>query len=199
MPSTRSGASYNTSSSSHKVIYMILEEFNQLQKDKGQFMTSKLINYVILKLVILFDLQTELTTPQEPSVDLFKTSHKDYNNALKHKKYQILSYLRKNCMNSYLTVRKFLGHPNTCKLLNGWHPLKEKKKIILLTAEWRKNNPPPPKEVPKTDPVANRRNSNVKNQPQAQKKGKCKAPARVTDSQRFSRIQWKFFSRWPEQ
>ncbi|MBW0474627.1 hypothetical protein O181_014342 [Austropuccinia psidii MF-1] len=44
----------------------------------------------------------------------------------------------KNCMNSYLTVRKFLGHTNTCKLLNGWHPLMKKKNIMLLTAEWRK-------------------------------------------------------------
>ncbi|MBW0523592.1 hypothetical protein O181_063307 [Austropuccinia psidii MF-1] len=80
-------------------------------------------------------------------------------------------------MNAYLTVRKFLGHPSTCKLLNGWHPLMEKKKIMLLTEEWRKNNPPPPKQVPKTAPIASSRNSNVKKQPQAQNKGKGKAPA----------------------
>ncbi|MBW0573387.1 hypothetical protein O181_113102 [Austropuccinia psidii MF-1] len=80
-------------------------------------------------------------------------------------------------MNSYLTVREFLGHPNTCRLLNGWHPLMEKKNMILLTAEWRKNNPPPPKQVPKTAAVASSRNSNVKNKPQAQNMGKGKAPA----------------------
>ncbi|MBW0463165.1 hypothetical protein O181_002880 [Austropuccinia psidii MF-1] len=80
-------------------------------------------------------------------------------------------------MNSYLTVRRFLGHPNTFKLLNGWHPVMEKKSMILLTAEWRKNNPPPPKQVPKTPPVASRSNSNVKKQPQAQNKGKFKVPA----------------------
>ncbi|MBW0579989.1 hypothetical protein O181_119704 [Austropuccinia psidii MF-1] len=55
-------------------------------------------------------------------------------------------------MNSYLNVRKFLGHPNTCKLLNGWHPLMEKKNMMILTAEWRKNNPPPPKASAKTSP-----------------------------------------------
>ncbi|MBW0575599.1 hypothetical protein O181_115314 [Austropuccinia psidii MF-1] len=80
-------------------------------------------------------------------------------------------------MNSYLSVRKFLGNPNTCKLLNGWHPLMEKKNMILLTAEWRKNNPPPPKQVAKTAPVASSSNSNMKKQPQAQNKGKGKAPA----------------------
>ncbi|MBW0512045.1 hypothetical protein O181_051760 [Austropuccinia psidii MF-1] len=34
-------------------------------------------------------------------------------------------------MNFQLTVRKFLGHPNTCKLLNGWHPFMEKKNMVL--------------------------------------------------------------------
>ncbi|MBW0581465.1 hypothetical protein O181_121180 [Austropuccinia psidii MF-1] len=62
-------------------------------------------------------------------------------------------------MNSYLTVRKFLGHPNTFKLLNGWHPLKEKKNMMLSTAEWRKNNPPPPKQVPRPAAIPTRKSS----------------------------------------
>ncbi|MBW0512739.1 hypothetical protein O181_052454 [Austropuccinia psidii MF-1] len=70
----------------------------------------------------------------------------------------------------------------------------EKKKIMLLKAEWRKNNPQPPKKVPKTAPVARSSKSNVKRQPQAQNKGKGKAPARATESQKFSRIPWKFIS-----
>ncbi|MBW0510346.1 hypothetical protein O181_050061 [Austropuccinia psidii MF-1] len=154
-----------------------MAEANQLQKDKGQLMTSKLINYVILKLIILFYLQTELKPPQEASVDIYKASQKAYNNALQHNEYQILADLWKNCMNSYLTVRKFLGHPNTCRLLNGWNPLMEKKNMMLLKAEWRKNNPPPPTQVTKTAPVASSSNSNLKKQPQAQKKGKGMAPA----------------------
>ncbi|MBW0594029.1 hypothetical protein O181_133744 [Austropuccinia psidii MF-1] len=88
-------------------------------------------------------------------------------------------------MNSYLTVRKFLGHPSTCKLLNAWHPLMEKKNMMLLTEEWRKNNPPPPKQVPKTAPVTRIRNSNAKKQPPAQNKGKGKAPATKTYSQGY--------------
>ncbi|MBW0511707.1 hypothetical protein O181_051422 [Austropuccinia psidii MF-1] len=139
-----------------------MEEANQLQKDKGQMMTSELINYVILKLIILFYLQTELKLPQNASVDIYKAIQKAYNNSLKHKEYQILADLWKNCMNSYLNVRKFLGHPNTSKLLNEWHPFMEKKDVMILTEEWRKNNPPPPKQVPKTAPIARSSNSNMK-------------------------------------
>ncbi|MBW0505249.1 hypothetical protein O181_044964 [Austropuccinia psidii MF-1] len=127
----------------------------------------------------------ELKLPQEASVDIYKASKKAYNNELQHKEYQILAYLWKNCMNSYLTVRRFLGHPNTFKLLNGWNKWMEKKNTILLKAEWRKNNPPPPKQVPKTSPVARRSNSNAKKEPQAQNKGKGKAPATKPYSQGY--------------
>ncbi|MBW0483452.1 hypothetical protein O181_023167 [Austropuccinia psidii MF-1] len=118
-------------------------------------------------------------------MDIYKASQKAYNNALQHKEYHILADLCKTCMNSYLNVRKFLGHTNTFKLLNGRHPLMENKNMMLLTAEWRKNNPPPPKQVPKTAPVARSRNSNVKKQPQAQKRGKGKAPATQSYSQGY--------------
>ncbi|MBW0575757.1 hypothetical protein O181_115472 [Austropuccinia psidii MF-1] len=161
MPSTRSGASYNPSRSSQNVIDVIMAEANQLQKDK------------------------ELKPPQEASVDIYKGNQKAYNIALHHKKYQILADLWKNCMNSYLTVRKFLGHPKTCKLLNGWHPLMEKKNIMLLTEEWRENNPPPPKQVPKTAPVASTSNYNVKKEATSSKKGKGKAPATKPYSQGY--------------
>ncbi|MBW0563270.1 hypothetical protein O181_102985 [Austropuccinia psidii MF-1] len=79
-------------------------------------------------------------------------------------------------MNSYLTVRTFLGNPRTCKLLNGWNPLMEKKDMMLLTAEFRINNPPHPKQVEKTASIARNRTLNMKKQPQAQKKGRSKAP-----------------------
>ncbi|MBW0483232.1 hypothetical protein O181_022947 [Austropuccinia psidii MF-1] len=148
----------------------------------------------------LFHLQKELTPPQEVSVDIYKASQKAYNNALKHKEYQILEDLWKNCMNSYLIVKKFLGHPNTCKLLNGWHPLMEKKNMMHLPAEWRENNPPQPKQVPRPAPVAGSSNSNAKKQPQAQNKDKGKAQpqsltARATGFQRFSRMPWKMYFR----
>ncbi|MBW0586845.1 hypothetical protein O181_126560, partial [Austropuccinia psidii MF-1] len=187
-----------------KAIDVIMAEANQLQKDKGQVMTSKLIHYVILKLIILFYLQTELKPPQEASVNIYRARHKAYNNVLQHKEYQILADLWRNCINSYLTVSKLLGHPNTCKLLNRWHPLMEKKNMMFLTEEWRKTNPPPPKQVPKTAPVASSSNSNVTKQPQAENKGKGNAPATKPYSQgytiqRLSRMPWKMCLRWPEQ
>ncbi|MBW0515172.1 hypothetical protein O181_054887 [Austropuccinia psidii MF-1] len=79
-----------------------------------------------------------------------------------------------------------------------------KENIMLLTAEWRKNNPPPPKEVPKTAPVARSSNSSVKKHPKAQKRAKARhqpqhLTARATESQRFSRMPWKIYFRWPEQ
>ncbi|MBW0513970.1 hypothetical protein O181_053685 [Austropuccinia psidii MF-1] len=148
-------------------------------------MDPKLTNYAILKLIILFEFQKELKLPPESSVDIYKASQKVYSNALQHKGYQILAYLWENSLNSYLTVRKFLGHPNTCKLLNGWSPLMENKNMMLLTAEWRKNNPPPPMQVPKTAPVASSRNSNMKKKPKAQKKGKGKAPTTKPYSQGY--------------
>ncbi|MBW0532209.1 hypothetical protein O181_071924 [Austropuccinia psidii MF-1] len=181
-----------------KVIDMIMAEANQLQKDKGKLMSSKSRNCVILKLIKLFYLQKELTPPKEASVDIYKASQKAYNNSLQHKEYQILADLWKNCMNSCLTLRKFLGHPNTFKSLNGLHPLMGKKNMMLSTAEWRKTNPPPPKQVPKTALVASSSNSNAKKQPQAQNKGKGKAPATKTYSQGY-RMPWKMYFRWPEQ
>ncbi|MBW0514321.1 hypothetical protein O181_054036 [Austropuccinia psidii MF-1] len=149
MPSTRSGASYNPSSSSQKG-----------HRPDNTVLPSN-----------------SAETAQQASADIYKVSQKAYNNSLQHKEYQIIADLWKNCINSYLTVKKFLGHPNTCKLLNGWNPLMKKKKMMLLTAEWRKNNPPPPNQVPRTAPIASSRNSNVKRQPQAQNKGKGKLPA----------------------
>ncbi|MBW0543693.1 hypothetical protein O181_083408 [Austropuccinia psidii MF-1] len=113
----------------------------------------------------LFYLQKELTPPQEASVDIYEASQKAYNNALQHKEYQILADMWTNCMNSYLTVNKFLGHPNTCKLLNGWHLLMEKKNMILSKAEWRK--------IPTTTKASSKSssNSNIKKQPQGKREG----------------------------
>ncbi|MBW0552663.1 hypothetical protein O181_092378 [Austropuccinia psidii MF-1] len=53
----------------------------------------------------------------------------------------------------------------------------EKKNMMLLTEEWRETNPPPRDEVPKKAPIARSSNYSMKKQPQAQNKGKGKAPA----------------------
>ncbi|MBW0547599.1 hypothetical protein O181_087314 [Austropuccinia psidii MF-1] len=174
MPSTRSETSYNSSSSSQKGHRHDYGSSQSVTEGQGQFMTSKLMNYVILKLIILFYLQKELKVPQKASVDIYKASQNAYNNALQHKEYQILTNLWKKCMNHYLTVRKFLGHPNTCMLLNGWHPFFEKKNMMLLTEEWRTNNPPPPNKVPKIAPVSSNSNSKVKTQHRVKTRAKAR-------------------------
>ncbi|MBW0577213.1 hypothetical protein O181_116928 [Austropuccinia psidii MF-1] len=138
-----------------------------------------------MKLKILFHLQTKLKLPHEALVDIYKASQKAYNNAFQHKEYLIFADMQNNCTNSYLTVRKFLGHLNTCKLLNGWNQLMENKNMMLLTAACRENNPPPPKQLPKTAQVARSSHSKVKNHPQAQNMGKGKAPATKPYSQGY--------------
>ncbi|MBW0532500.1 hypothetical protein O181_072215 [Austropuccinia psidii MF-1] len=94
-------------------------------------------------------------------------------------------------MNSYRTVRKLLGHPSTCKLLNGLHPLMEKKKMMLLTTEWRKNNPPPPKKVPESEIPTCKSSHKLRTRAKARHRPQ-NLTARVTESQRFSRMPWKF-------
>ncbi|MBW0518461.1 hypothetical protein O181_058176 [Austropuccinia psidii MF-1] len=152
MPSTRSGASYNPSNSSqkgHRRDYGRSQSVTEEQGSIDHFQVDKLCHSESDNTVLPSNRAD--TTTRSLSGHL-KASQKAYNNALQHKEYQILADLWKNFMHSYLTVRKFVGHPNTCKLLNGWHPLMEKKNMMLLTAEGRKNNPPPPKQVPKTAP-----------------------------------------------
>ncbi|MBW0535751.1 hypothetical protein O181_075466 [Austropuccinia psidii MF-1] len=100
MPSIRSGASYNPSGSSQKGYRFDDGRRQSATEGQGQKMDPKMTNYAILKLIILFCLQTELTLPQEASVDIYKASQKAYNNALQHKEYQILADMWKSCMNS---------------------------------------------------------------------------------------------------
>ncbi|MBW0554385.1 hypothetical protein O181_094100 [Austropuccinia psidii MF-1] len=169
MPSTRSGASYNPSSSSQKD--------HKCDYDRSQSVTEEQGS--------ADDLQINKLCHSEADNTILPSNRSDTATRSQHKEYQILADIWKNFMNSYPTVRKFLGHPNTSKLLNGWHPLIAKKNMMILKAEWRKNNPPPPKKVPKTAPVASSSNSSVKGKPQAQNKGKGKAPATKTYSQGY--------------
>ncbi|MBW0502303.1 hypothetical protein O181_042018 [Austropuccinia psidii MF-1] len=61
----------------------------------------------------------------------------------------------------------------------------EKKNMIHLTTEWSKNNPPPPKQVPKNNPSSQQQKFQHEKKPQAQNKGKGKAPATKPYSQGY--------------
>ncbi|MBW0464090.1 hypothetical protein O181_003805 [Austropuccinia psidii MF-1] len=152
MPSTRSGASYNPSSSSqkgHRHDYGRSQSVTEGQGSVNESQTDKLCHSEADHTVL----------PSNKAETSTKAS------VYGEKLHEFLP----DC-------EKFLGHPNTCKLLNGWHPLMEKKNIILLTEEWRKDISRPPKKVPKTAPIASRSNYNMKKQLKAQNKGKGKAP-----------------------
>ncbi|MBW0590089.1 hypothetical protein O181_129804 [Austropuccinia psidii MF-1] len=185
MPSTRSGASYNPSRSSQKGNRRDYGRSQPGTEGKGSvddFQTTKIGHS---------DSDNTILPSQRADTATRSLSGHIQSHTQSLQQFPAVQGVPdpcrpgENCMNSYLTVRKFLGHPNTSKLLNGWHPLMEKKSIMLLTLEWRKNNPPPPKKVPKTAPVARSSNSNVKKQPQAPNKRKGKAPATKPYSQGY--------------
>ncbi|MBW0491977.1 hypothetical protein O181_031692 [Austropuccinia psidii MF-1] len=185
MASTRSGDSYNPSSSSQKgdrCDYGRSQSVTEGQASVDDSQTDKLCHSEAYNTVLPSNISD--TTMRSLSGNL-QIQPEGIQQFIAAQRVPDPFISGENGMNSYLTVKKFLGHPNTCKLLNGWHPLMENNTMILSTAQWRKNNPPPPKQVPKTAPVASSRNSNVKTQPQAHNKGKGKAPATKPYSQGY--------------
>ncbi|MBW0491631.1 hypothetical protein O181_031346 [Austropuccinia psidii MF-1] len=185
MRSTRSGASFNPSSSSqkgHRCDYGRSQSVTEGKGSVDDLQINELCHSEADKTVL--PSKTAKTTTRSLSRH-FKSQPEGLQQCIAAQRVPDPCRSVENCMNSYLTVREFMRHPKTCKLLNGWHPLMEKKNMMLLTAEWRKKNPPPPKQVPKTAPVAGSRNYNMKKQPQAQNKGKRKAPATKPYSQGY--------------
>ncbi|MBW0542558.1 hypothetical protein O181_082273 [Austropuccinia psidii MF-1] len=185
MPSTRSGASYNPSQSSqkgHRCDYGTSQSVTEGQRSANDFQINKLCHSEADNTVLPSNTADTATSSLSGNL---QTHPEGLQQCIAAQRIPDPCRSVEKRMNPYLTVKKFLVHPNTCKLLNGWHPLMEKKNMLLLTAEWRKNNPPSPKQVPKTAPVASSSNSNVKTQPQAQHKGKGKAPATKPYSQGY--------------
>ncbi|MBW0493065.1 hypothetical protein O181_032780 [Austropuccinia psidii MF-1] len=158
MPSTKSGASYNPSRSSKNVIEVIMEEPNQLQKDKGHLMDSKLTNYSIMKLIILFYLQTELTLPQEASVDIYKASHKAYKNALQNKVYQILADLWKNLSQYLPDCKKIPGQSQNFKVTQWMASIYGKEKHDAFNRKMEEKQPSTTQTSAKIAPVASSSN-----------------------------------------
>ncbi|MBW0575105.1 hypothetical protein O181_114820 [Austropuccinia psidii MF-1] len=177
MPSTRSGASYNPSRSSqkgHRHDYGRSQSFMEGQGSVDDLQINELSHSEADNTILPSN--RAYTATRSLSGHL-KSHPEGLQQCIAAQRVPDLCISVENCINSYLTVRKFLGHPSTCKLLNGWNPLMEKKNMMLLTAECRKNNPPPHKKVPKTALIVSSSNSNLKKKPQAQNKGKGNAPA----------------------
>ncbi|MBW0548039.1 hypothetical protein O181_087754 [Austropuccinia psidii MF-1] len=83
-------------------------------------------------------------------------------------------------MNAYLTVRKFLGHPNTCKLLNGWYPFMEKKKHDAFNSRMEAKQPSTTQASAKNNPSSQKqqfqREKTAKSSKQEQRQGTSHKP-----------------------
>ncbi|MBW0511776.1 hypothetical protein O181_051491 [Austropuccinia psidii MF-1] len=79
-----------------------------------------------------------------------------------------------------------------------------KEKHDFLDSRMEGKQPSTTQPSAKNSPESRSRNSNVKSSHKLRKRGKeshqpQKPTARVTESQRFSRMPWKMYFRWPEQ
>ncbi|MBW0577170.1 hypothetical protein O181_116885 [Austropuccinia psidii MF-1] len=185
MPETRLGASYNTSRSSQKGHRRDYGRSQSVTEGQGSVDDLQINKLCLSEAVNTILPSNRAETATGSLIGNLQSQPEGLQQCISAQRVPDPCIYVKNCINSYLTVRKFLGHPNTCKLLNGWLPLMEKKNMMLSTAEWRQDNPPPPKQVAKTSPLASSSNSNMKKQPKAQKKGKGKAPATKPYSQGY--------------
>ncbi|MBW0574388.1 hypothetical protein O181_114103 [Austropuccinia psidii MF-1] len=125
MPSTRSGDSYNPSSSSQKGQRCDYGRSQSVMEGKGSvddFQINKLCHS-----------EADNTVLPSNRADITTRSLSGHIQSQPQGLQQCIAAQRvpdpcrsvENCINSYLTVRRFLGHPNTCELLNGWNKLME--------------------------------------------------------------------------
>ncbi|MBW0585519.1 hypothetical protein O181_125234 [Austropuccinia psidii MF-1] len=141
MPSTRSGTSYKASSSSqkgHRRDYGRSQSDTEGQGSVKDFHNNKLSNSEAYDTILP---SKRAGTATGSLSGHLKSQPEGLQQCTAAQRVPDPFRYLENCMNSYLTVRKFVGNPKTCKLLNGWHPLMKKKNIMLLKGEWRKNNP----------------------------------------------------------
>ncbi|MBW0486215.1 hypothetical protein O181_025930 [Austropuccinia psidii MF-1] len=164
VPSTISGPSYNPSSSfqkGHRRDYGRAQSVTEGQGSADDLQSNKLVNSEADNTVFPSNRAKTITRSISGHI---QSQTESLQECIAEQRGPDPCRYVENCRNSYLTVRNFLGHPNTFKLINEWHPLMEKKTVMRLTDKWRKSNPPPPKKVPKKAPVASSSNSNVKKQ-----------------------------------
>ncbi|MBW0497404.1 hypothetical protein O181_037119 [Austropuccinia psidii MF-1] len=126
MPSTRSGESYNPSSSSQKRYrhdYCRSQSVTEGQGSVIESQVDKLCQYEADNTVLPSNIADKATRSLSGYLERHPEGLQQCLTA------QTLPEPRRSvekCMNSHQTVRKSLGHPKTCSLLNGWHPFMEK-------------------------------------------------------------------------
>ncbi|MBW0485443.1 hypothetical protein O181_025158 [Austropuccinia psidii MF-1] len=180
MPSTRSGARYNPSSSSEKGYRCDYGRSQSVKEGKGsvnESQTDKLFHY---------DADNTVSPPNRAdNATRSLSGHiQSQPQGLKH------CIAAQRVPDPSISVEKLHELLPNCEKISGpsqhfqvtqWMAsIVGKEKYYAFYRRIEENNPPPPKQVPKTAPVASSSNSNVKKQPQAQSKGKGKAPATKT-------------------
>ncbi|MBW0552767.1 hypothetical protein O181_092482 [Austropuccinia psidii MF-1] len=113
MPSTRSGAKDNPSKSSQKAYICDYGRSQSVTEGQGPVNGSqngKLFHSEADNTVLPLNRADTATRSLSGHI---QSQPEGLQNALQHKEYKILADLWKNCMNSYVTVRRFLGHLDT--------------------------------------------------------------------------------------
>ncbi|MBW0579127.1 hypothetical protein O181_118842 [Austropuccinia psidii MF-1] len=161
MPSTRSGASYNPSSSSQKGHRHDYGRTKSITQGQGaNTATRSLSGYIKSHPEGL----QQCIAPQRVP-DLCRSVEK---------------------LHEFLPDCEKIPGPSQHLQVTHWMAFIDgKEKHYALNRRMDEKNPPQPKQVQKTAPVAIRSNSNVKKQPQAQNKGKGKALATKPYSQGY--------------
>ncbi|MBW0552457.1 hypothetical protein O181_092172 [Austropuccinia psidii MF-1] len=75
---------------------------------------------------------------QVASIEIYQFQYKNWYRAAKEEEWEICPSLWKGAMNSYLSIRSFLGQEKTIEHLGGWRPLSCKDKVKKIN-NWFKN------------------------------------------------------------
>ncbi|MBW0526754.1 hypothetical protein O181_066469 [Austropuccinia psidii MF-1] len=110
---TRSGASYNPSSSSQKGYRCDSGRNQSVTEGQGSVNGSQTDKLCHLEADNAFLPSNRADTATGSLGGHLKTQPEGIQQCIAAKEYQILEDLCNSCMNSYLAVRKFLGHTNT--------------------------------------------------------------------------------------
>ncbi|MBW0590766.1 hypothetical protein O181_130481 [Austropuccinia psidii MF-1] len=185
MPSTRSGASYNPSSSSQKGNRCDYGRSQPGTEGKGSvddFQTTK-IGHSDADNTILPSKRADTTTRSLSGHIQSQPQSKQKCTAIQGVPDPARSVEK---LHEFLPdFEKAPGPSQYLQIAQWMASIDGKERHDALDTRMEENNPPPPKQVSKTAPVASSSNSNVKNQPQAPNRGKGKVPAPKTYSQGY--------------
>ncbi|MBW0572994.1 hypothetical protein O181_112709, partial [Austropuccinia psidii MF-1] len=185
MPSTRSGARYNPSSNSQKGYrhdYGRIQSVTEGQGSVNGYQTDKLCH-------------SEADNTFLPS-NRAETSTRSLSGHIQSQPEGLQKHIASQRVPApFRSVKKLheflpdcekiLGPSQHLQVTQWMESIDGKENHDAFNSRMEKKNPPPHKQVPKNTPVVKISNFNMRKQPQAQKKGKRKAPATNPYSQGY--------------